>query len=198
MKRVASVAVASLLAGTLLLATAPASAQGQSRIGASTWRRGSGSDKGKEPSPLSHVAFELRFGGYYPEVDKEFAGAETPYQNIFGTGPEFYFGLELDWLPIRIPYVGALGPGFGWGYTGPSGVAKDASTGEDSKVENYLTIMPMHLSAVLRADHFMLRNGVPFVPYAKFGFGLAKWSTGTDAVSIQPGACTSPWAACSS
>jgi hypothetical protein len=186
MKRRTSISIASLSAAAFLFAAAPSSAQSQSKIGHSTWRRGSGADKGKEPSPLSHIAFELRFGGYYPEVDKKFIGpnAPTPYHDIFGDGPEFYFGMELDWLPLRIPYVGAIGPGFGWGYTNPTGFAKLEGEDTYSQVENYLTIFPMHLSAVLRADELMRRTGVPFVPYGKFGLGLAKWSTGTDEVSV--------------
>lgn len=29
----------------------------------------------------------------------------------------FYLGAEFDYLPLRIPYVGLVGPGLGWGYT---------------------------------------------------------------------------------
>jgi hypothetical protein len=39
--------------------------------------------------------------------------------------------------------------------------------------------MPWNLSAVLRIDELMRRTGFPFVPYAKFGLGLATWSAST-------------------
>ncbi|MEZ4298600.1 MAG: MXAN_2562 family outer membrane beta-barrel protein [Polyangiaceae bacterium] len=168
------------LAATLF-AAAPASAQSAAlESGSSTWRRGSR----PADASLSRFTFELRFGAYYPEVDEEFAGGATPFADYFGTGAQFYFGAELDWTPIRIPYVGRLGPGFGWGFTTMSGAARLTSgatdTEESAGPKTSLTIHAMHASAVLRVDEISRRTIVPLVPYAKLGFGFGTWSSGTD------------------
>ncbi len=158
-----------------------APAWGQARVADYDWRRSSRpppSDLDRRPP---QYAFELRFAPYSPEVDEEF-GSGGPYSTVFDNDPQFYFGVEVDWLPLRIPYVGGLGPGFGWGYTRASTPAKitdcdvtqtnDCKSGQDTS----LTIMPMHLSAVLRLDELMRRTRVPIVPYAKVGIGFGTWS----------------------
>lgn len=178
--------VAFMAAAAPLLITSIASAQ-PARIPGSTWRQRDRGDalRSAESSPQS-FAFEARFGPYWPEVDESGGGssacpvsghasAKGAYECFFGTGPQFYFGFELDFLPLRIPYIGLIGPGFGWGYTSTS--AKAALPGGGSSAdETSLTIMPMHLSAVLRADELMRRTGAPIVPYIKFGYGLGYWS----------------------
>jgi hypothetical protein len=144
------------------------------RVPGSTWRQRDRTDalRQAESSP-QNFAFELRFGPYSPEVD-ESANANGAYKKFFGDGAQFYFGLEFDYLPLRIPYVGVIGAGFGWGYTTTTATAK-LDTGADSGEETTLSIMPMHLSLVLRVDELMRRTNVPIVPYAKFGYGLGWW-----------------------
>ncbi|WP_437817455.1 MXAN_2562 family outer membrane beta-barrel protein [Sorangium sp. So ce1078] len=167
---------AACLAGSAALLVVSAAGAQSSR---SDWRQQDRSRIQREEryaSPQS-FAFELRFAPYSPEVDEEFPGA-GPYEGTFGDGSQFYFGMELDWLPLRLPYVGAIGPGFGWGYTSTS--AKAFEAGSDTRAEaeeTSFTIMPMHLSAVLRADELMRRTGVPIVPYAKAGLGMGLWYT---------------------
>jgi hypothetical protein len=162
-----------------------ASAQ-QSRLPTTDWRQ---ADRGeavtkKVTSPQS-LAFELRFGPYSPQIDDEPGLTGTPYKDVFwptGYSPQFYFGMELDYLPLRIPYVGAIGPGVGWGFTTTSEKANysdGAQKGQPSTADTSLTIMPMHVSAVLRADELMRRTGVPIVPYGKAGFGMGYWSAST-------------------
>jgi len=167
---------AALLAGcAALLVVGAASAQSSQR---GNWRQlGRGSQSSDERSARSpqSFAFELRFGPYYPEVDEEFGG-DGPYKRVFGGDPQFYFGLEVDWLPLRIPYVGAIGPGIGWGYTSTSAAAKIEGTDTDSAQDTSLTIMPMHLSAVARFDELMRRTAIPFVPYVKLGLGFGMWN----------------------
>lgn len=162
-----------------LLVLTPAVVRAQGRIPDTNWRQ-----ENRYPDEPADVQFavEVRFGPYWPAVDSEPGLTGTPYEDTFGTDPNFYFGLEFDYMPLRIPYVGTFGPGIGWGYTWASNEARftgctprdsDACQSEDV---TSLTIMPMHLSAVLRADELMRRTGVPIVPYGKFGFGLAVWS----------------------
>jgi len=147
-------------------------------IGDNDWRRSSKREKidahdGDWFDP-SHFVFELRFGPYSPEVDEEFDGA-TPYADTFGDDARFYFGLELDWLPLHIPWVGSVGAGFGWGYTSSSGATTVASTGAEAGSETSLSIHPMHVSGVLRLDGLLRKVRVPIVPYAKLGFGFGVW-----------------------
>jgi hypothetical protein len=188
MKRFLRAAMAPLAASALLASAAPARAQIHDT--SMDWRRLDRSESLGKSSSSQQFTFELRFGQYFPEVDdkpnlgRDSAG-DAPYAAVFGHdakgllrgNDQFYFGVELDYLPFRIPYVGALGPGLGWGFTHISSVAKltsDPTT--DSGTSTAFTIMPMHLSAVVRFDELMRRTGVPIVPYAKVGLGLGIWT----------------------
>lgn len=168
--------IASFVGVAVLLMAGGASAQ--SSVGHSNWRRydRAGTGSGASSASPQSFALEIRFGPYRPDVDDEFQGA-TPYSNVFGDSRNLYFGLEFDWLPLRIPYVGVVGPGIGWGYTSASAKAKVTGTEETSSEETSLSIMPMHLSAVARFDELMRRTGIPIVPYAKLGLGLGLWSS---------------------
>lgn len=135
-----------------------------------------------------HFAFEVRFGPYWPEVDEEFSTSPGPYEQVFGTDARFYFGVELDWLPFRIPYVGSAGPAFGWGYTRSAGNGVIVSSGEPSEAETDLVILPMHFSGVLRGDYMLRKWNVPIVPYLKLGLGLGMWTaSGADETSEYDG-----------
>jgi hypothetical protein len=180
--------IAPLFAGSALLVAGAASAQ--PRIPANDWRqkdRPLGRERYESPESF---AVELRFGPYYPEVDEELAdkpGSPTPYKDVFGDSAQVYFGLEFDWLPLRIPYVGLFGPGLGWGYTRTSAPAMKKDTCQpgvpgtcvESSQDTAFTVLPMHLSAVLRADYLMRQTGIPIVPYGKLGIGFATWSVST-------------------
>ena len=188
MKRLLRAALAPAAACAILVSSAPARAQ--SGDAATDWRRLDRSESLGKGASSQHFTFELRFGQYFPEVDdKPGLGTDTsgdlPYTAVFGHddkgflrgNDQFYFGLELDYLPFRIPYIGALGPGLGWGFTHVSSVAKlTSSPSTDSGTDTGFTIMPMHLSAVVRFDELMRRTGVPIVPYGKIGLGLGIWT----------------------
>lgn len=178
-------AVLSVLAALAVTAGAT-EALAQSGLRDYDWRRSDRSGKYQNYSSAQNFAFELRFGPYYPQIDEEFSG-HGPYEAVFDNDPQFYFGVEFDWLPLRIPWVGVIGPGIGWGFTTASGYSQEEGTCRpgnvegcvDTEQEASLTIMPMHLSAVFRADEIMRRTGIPLVPYAKLGIGLATWTTST-------------------
>jgi len=193
-------------AACLLALSSPASAQSWLKS-QSTWRQHTSEGRPSTPSPLERFTFEARFGGYYPEIDEEFGGP-GPYANYFGNGPQFYFGVEVDWMPITIPYVGRLGPGLGWGYTTMSAKTRianpDTSEGQPALIDagqsTSISIHPMHLSAVLRIDELARRTVLPLVPYAKLGFGVGFWSSGTstgtskvgtDCTALAPADCVS-------
>jgi hypothetical protein len=172
------------LAVAALATTVTLSASAQRSPLDNDWRQHNRPRRTDMLRPPATYVFQLRGGPYYPEIDEEFAGA-TPYETTFDADPQFYFGVELDWVPLRIPYIGGIGPGFGWGYTRTSTTAKitDCVVTDDndclSGQETSLTILPMHLSVVLHADELMRRTGIPLVPYAKAGLGLATWSAGS-------------------
>lgn len=187
MRRLLRASLAPLAAAVVLAGAAPARAQSSGSM--NDWRRLDRSESLGKSSSSQLFTFELRFGQYFPEVDDKpglgrDAAGDAPYAAVFGHdakgflrgNDQFYIGVELDYLPFRIPYVGALGPGLGWGFTRTSSTAKltsDPTT--DSSTSTGFTIMPMHLSAVVRFDELMRRTGVPIVPYAKLGLGLGIW-----------------------
>jgi len=118
---------------------------------------------------------EVRFGPYNPRVDSSVPNG-TPYKDTFGDSTRYMFGLEADWQVMRIPHLGTLGPGLGWGYTRSTGNARLTSdlsqqTGEQTN----LSIMPIYIVGVLRADVLPREFGIPLVPYAKLGLGTALW-----------------------
>jgi hypothetical protein len=147
------------------------------------WRQGTR----RRESP-QNWAFELRFGQYKPRVDDEFDGKASPFKQVYGDGGHFYFGFEVDWQALRIPYIGSLGPGFGWGYTKMSAPAMLTGKGTPSAESTGLWIMPMYLAAVLRIDEIARRWSIPLVPYGKFGMGYALWKASNElGVSNQGG-----------
>jgi hypothetical protein len=150
-----------------------------------TWREGA-QDRLRTKYD-ANFTFEFRFGPYWPEIDSEF-GDNGPYERVFDNDAQFYFGIGLDWTPIRIPYVGRIGPGIGWGITPAEGKAINPATGRPSDVDTSLTIMPMNVSAVLRVDELLRKTKVPLAPYGKLGFGFATWSSST-ANGTSEGAC---------
>jgi opacity protein-like surface antigen len=122
-----------------------------------------------------HFALELRFSPYYAQVDEDpKIAAREPFSSTFGSGPRFMIGLEVDWQTLRIPHIGTIGPGLGLGRVSMNESVKTDS-GKLSMDETSLTIYPFWAVAVLRVDVLWRDLGVPFVPYAKAGVGMALW-----------------------
>ncbi|MDC0746899.1 MXAN_2562 family outer membrane beta-barrel protein [Polyangium mundeleinium] len=185
----------SALAGIVALFAAEGAEAQTKRIRDSNWRQ---SERGsvQQGSP-QRFALEFRFGLYYPAVDEEFGGT-GPYSKFFGDKGRFHFGGEFDWQALRIPYVGSFGPGVGIGYTSATGKAfregtYDAPDGayyyDERRVgETSLTILPMHVSAVLRLDELFRRTGIPLIPFGKIGFGTGLWwvDVGEETAQVGP------------
>lgn len=156
-----------LVLGCLGLSRA-AIAQGVDEFGAYGGRN---QQRGESPQ---NGAVEARFGPYIPRVDHSVTG--TPFADTFGNSKRYMFGLEGDWQILRIPHLGTLGPGLGWGYTRATGYARlTAQPNVVSGEQTALSVMPFYLVGVLRADVLMRELSVPFVPYAKLGMGYALW-----------------------
>lgn len=151
-----------------LLISHRAAAQGIDEFGS----YGRNARRGESPQ---YGALEARFGPYNPRVDASVPNG-TPYKDSFGDSTRYLLGLEADWQILRIPHLGTLGPGLGWGYTRSSGFARlTADLNQASDERTTLTVMPMYLVGVLRADVLAREFGIPVVPYAKLGMGYALW-----------------------
>lgn len=146
----------------------PVTAQGVDDFGAY------GYDDGSYETPQD-AAFELRFGPYLPNVDDEFGGS-GPFERFFGDENRYLLGFEGDWQLLRIPHVGTLGPGLGWGIVSMDGKTF-RSTGEEADQTTSLTIMPMYGVGVLRVDVLARETPVPLAAHAKLGLGYAMWWT---------------------
>ena len=190
MKRALLISVVGGLAWLLSAGSAEAQTR---RIRGSNWRQSDRGGVDHQGSP-QQFALELRGGPYYPAVDEEF-GSAKPYQKFFGDAGLYHFGIEFDWQALRIPWVGTFGPGFGVGYSSASGSAFIEGTygkaNETKAGATSLTILPMHVSAVLRLDELMRRTRIPIVPYGKVGLGAGLWwvenGTGTSQVKASDG-----------
>ena len=172
-------ALLGLALGVMISALAPAARAGSSPdLQDTDWRHARAEELDPDVGTFDPERFslELRFAPYWPEVDEEFAASPGPYERMFGTKARFYFGLELDWQPFRIPYVGTIGPAVGWGYTRSSGSAIIVSTGQPADASTSLTILPMHFSVALRGDYLLRKWRIPIVPYAKLGLGMGLWT----------------------
>ncbi|APR86731.1 hypothetical protein A7982_12080 [Minicystis rosea] len=182
----------------ITLAGSPARAQ-MAHLPDNDWRQADRHDTLARTAKRSNVYVELRFGPYLPSLATSGDKGSEAFNNVFGTdcsstdtasgkakaGYRFYVGTEVDWLPLRIPYVGGFGFGLGWGFTRFGAKAQFLNNSSMSGVScseqsTTLTIMPMHGSFVLRVDEILRRTGIPIVPYGKAGVGLTWWRAGTD------------------
>lgn len=140
----------------------------------------------RPPESEQRFAIELRFGPYHPNVDDEFPQAR-PYERAFGADKKpFFAGFEFDWQLLRIPKLGTLGPGVGWGYTRSSGTALRLN-GTPSPEMTFLAIMPMYGVGVLRVDVLARETAVPLVAYGKAGIGYGLWWSGNDIATLGKG-----------
>ncbi len=172
MRRSLAVAVASAVA----FAASPAAAQyaGNELSGATP----------KHFESPQHVALELRFSPYQPNIDSAPGVSGAPYQSVFGTMPRLLGSLEVDWQALRIPYLGTLGLGGSVGYTSMSALAPfSAGSGRSglSGETTSLDVFPMYAVVVLRADVLLRNWKFPIVPYGKAGVGMALWRAYNDA-----------------
>jgi hypothetical protein len=196
MRRATTALLAAAVGLASWLAAGPARAQ-MAHVPENDWRQNDRHDSLTRAAAKTNFFIEIRLGPYLPNVDAGVPGGGTPFTDVFGldcsanppvfTGtvkPRVLFGLEVDYTPLRIPYVGAVGPGLGWSFTSFSNqtqvTASSRSMPQCSAETTTLTIMPMHASVVLRADELMRRTGVPLVPYGKFGVGMAWWRASND------------------
>lgn len=136
----------------------------------------------KYESP-QRFALELRFAPYWPNIDSEPSlGGARPYHDTFGDRPwaRLLAAIEFDWQALRIPHIGTIGPGLSVGYTSMSAPALKLDGTCCSPANTNLEIFPFYGVAVFRVDGPMRDFGIPVVPYAKAGVGVAIWRTWDD------------------
>jgi len=164
-RRISKAAVSACVLGLVGLAATDAHASEQDIFNG---------EKVSKKSP-QHFALEIRISPFSPDIDKESSlGGKTPYKDTFGTMKRALVGFEFDYQAIRIPWVGTLGPGFSASYTQMTDKSFKLD-GTRSDEDTNLTLYPMYLAAVLRADVFYRQYRIPVVPYAKAGLGLTFW-----------------------
>ncbi|MEO8799094.1 MAG: MXAN_2562 family outer membrane beta-barrel protein [Polyangiaceae bacterium] len=128
-----------------------------------------------------HFAFELRLAPYKADIDSDPAlHVATPYASVFGDTQHLLIAAEFDWQVFHFPHLGSIGPGFSAGYTSMSARATRLDTGQPSGEDTNLDVYPMYAVAVFRLDVLNKDLGIPLVPYAKAGAGLAFWRAYND------------------
>ncbi len=113
-------------------------------------------------------SFELQFGTYRPDVDSEFKGSATPFQDVFGSSR----GWLVKGAVSRSLFTGfgTLDAGLGLGFTQKTGRGLLAS-GAPSGDKTSLRIVPLSLGLTYRFDPFAAV--VPLVPYGRVA--LERW-----------------------
>lgn len=173
-RRVRGSALVGLLAASLFAAT-PAQAQ-------DTWTNDWEGDVEDVASP-EHFGIEARFGQYTPDVGN---GAFAQY---FGSDKGPIWAFEFDAVLYRIPYVGTLSVGTGFGRASYAAGAIDSSTGTQlaGGEQTKLTLVPFSLLAVIRIDTLARQFRLPFVFTGKLGEDFTLWTASTGAVTDATG-----------
>jgi hypothetical protein len=131
---------------------------------------------------------ELRFGPYSPDVDGEFGGRATPHKDFFGSKRRLMTQIEVDYQFFQAFGTAAIGlslgyfreQGLAWAEP-PPGQEVTERTGDQSR----LSLYPVALLGVYRADQLWRRLRIPLVPYVKVGLNYTFWSVydGNDRVA---------------
>jgi hypothetical protein len=126
--------------------------------------------------------FEFRMNRFRPDVDAEFGGAATPYEDAFGSGKGWMFRIEVTRSLLKT--FGTLDVGVGAGYfqdTGrgllPADPVNPGAPRQTSADRTTLRIIPTSLSLTYRLD--VLPNGfvMPLVPYGRASLERYNWWT---------------------
>jgi len=127
------------------------------------------------PSPRNWN-LELRFGPYRPDVDSEFAarGSDArPYSQVFSSSRHLLFQLEVDRHISHRYGTWAIGVNAGYMHASAAALADDLITRTGD--ETSLTLLPLSVSLVYRADFLRAVEGVGLIPYAKAGLDCTFW-----------------------
>jgi hypothetical protein len=115
-------------------------------------------------------ALELKLGPYQPNY--------PAFKDTFGSDRGWLLATELDFTAYRIPYVGLLSVGLGWGwvnYDAKAAALPSGTSGEDTE----MTFYPMNLLGVLRIDALARHTAVPLTVAGKIGSDFVRWKAKT-------------------
>lgn len=123
------------------------------------------SDEYRRPNESREMfAFELGVGQYRPDVGND------AFDRVFGSDFGPALRLELDVLPLRIPYVGRVGVGVNAGWSLHSnGACIDVACTERADEETEMRIWPIGVMAVLRIDVLARELSIPLLLTGKIG-----------------------------
>lgn len=172
------IALLALLVGASALFVAAPRAHAQD-----TWTDDWTNDDHEDVESPEHFGIEARFGQYAPEV------GNGSFTDFFGTdkGPLWQF--EFDVVLYRIPYVGTISFGTGFGRAAYAAGAIDTSTGLQlsGAEQTKLSLVPFSALAVLRVDTLARQFHLPFVFTGKLGEDFTMWTATTGAATDATG-----------
>jgi hypothetical protein len=140
--------------------------------------------------------FELRLGGYRPDIDSEFAVA-TPYADVFGKRRGLFPKALVSWTFLDAFVKLDAGLGTGWfratgkgRYESPAGSGNWVKSGDTTS----FTIIPVTAALTARLDGFKERWNVPLELYGRAALERYHWLVGDAAhgVAAKKGA-TNGW-----
>ena len=138
-------------------------------------------------------SLEMGAGPYVPSIDREFGGAATPYQDIFGGSPAPMFRLAI--AKAVFTGQGTVEVGFETGFFTKAGNAvQSTDTSVKTADRTSLNIIPTSLTVTYRAEQVYERLGVPLVPYARIALERYNWWVTKQSSWIEKGA-TNGWSA---
>lgn len=142
--------------------------------------------------------FNLKFGPYFPRIDEEFSGGETPFQDSFGDDNRVLGQVDVEYYLWQGHGKFAVGATAGYtNFTGKSdirtggGNSSDGSSGSDSGSDNAngsngedglnlseetkFQLLPVGLTVSYRWDYLAQHIGVPLAPKVEGGFDYYMW-----------------------
>jgi hypothetical protein len=119
----------------------------------------------------------LRGQTYRPDVDSEFGGAATPYEDAFGSGRGWMFRADFGRTVWDSKGYGALEISIGTGYFADfgRGLLAGSDPPERTGDETALRIVPVTLSVGYRFDWLSRRHQIPVMFYGKASLERYNW-----------------------
>lgn len=135
--------------------------------------------------------FTLQTGSFSPNIDGEFSGV-TPFKDVFGSDSPLLWRAALDFDLLST--FGRLSLGVSGGFWQAVGKSRYPQKGDTVANDTVLfNLWPITPTLTYRLDQ-VLAVGIPLVPYAKLGYGFARWETGGSTTSVAGGVAGSGWA----
>jgi hypothetical protein len=117
-------------------------------------------------------SFEIGAGTYEPDLDAEFGGVESPFQDVFGSGRGWMFRTGAALALFR--FAGTVEAGLQSGFlqkTGKAQTLEQTDSGDDTR----LRLIPVSLTLTYRFEWLNDRYRIPFAPYGRVGLERFHW-----------------------